>query len=120
MQAMYRRPNPTPPHVVAWRRASDDRTIPVGKRSDGSLIYKSEQTLLAESWMQKKWRITLGGQSVEGGLVLITIAGKFADLKEYKAKRAFIDPDFKIKVESEQGAPMYIQSDISRFEMVDD
>ncbi len=67
---MYRRPNPTPAHVEAWRRASDDRTIPVGQRSDGSLIYKSEQALLGESWMHKKWKITIGGQGVEGGLVI--------------------------------------------------
>ena len=41
-------------------------------------------------------------------------------MMRYKAKRAFIDPDFKIKVEDGQGAPIYIQSDISRFEMVDE
>ena len=119
MQEMYRRPNPTPAHVEAWRRASDDRTILVEKRWDGSLIYKSEQDFLRESWMHKRWRINLGGQSIEGELVLITIARKFADLKEYKAKRAFIDPDFQIKVD-DGGAPIYIQSDIARFEMVDD
>ena len=119
MQEMYRRPNPTPAHVEAWRRASDDRTILVEKRWDGSLIYKSEQDFLRESWMHKRWRINLGGQSIEGELVLITIARKFADLKEYKAKRAFIDPDFQIKVDG-GGAPIYIQSDIARFEMVDE
>jgi hypothetical protein len=113
MEERDRLQSPIPLHVQAWRNAAMERDIPVGKRWDGSTIYKSEQALLVESWMHRMWKITIAGRVLQANLSMFPQPGNLPIERSFWQSVNFLIQISRLKWETVQ-AHLSISSQISR------